>query len=173
MEQVFSTEQVPSFYQGYVARVNHYELIQALEVSSEETARLLSQIPESLGTYSYASGKWTIKELLQHMMDAERVFAFRALTFARNDKTHLPPFDENAYVPESNAQALTITELAGSMERLRESTLDLFRSFTPEMLKRRGVANKNEISVEGIGYIIAGHELHHTTILVERYLNKW
>lgn len=173
MKQVFSPEQVPSFYQGYVARVSHHELITALESSSEETGRLLSQIPESLGTFTYASGKWTIKELLQHMIDAERVFAFRALTFARNDNTHLPPFDENAYVPESNAHALSITELAGSMERLRATTLDLFRSFTPEMLKRRGVANKNEMSVEGIGYIIAGHELHHTAILDERYLNKW
>jgi hypothetical protein len=173
MEQIFSPEQVPPFYQGYVARVQGYELLEALEFSSEETARLLSQIPESLGTFAYAPAKWTVKELLQHMMDAERVFAFRALTFARNDKTHLPPFDENAYVPESNAHAVSITEMAGSMERLRATTLDLFRSFTPEMLKRKGVANNNEMSVEGIGYIIAGHELHHLAILTERYLKKW
>lgn len=173
MKQIFSPEQVPSFYQGYVARVQEYDLIEALEVSFRETDTLLSQIPESLGTFAYAPGKWTVKELLQHMMDAERVFAFRALTFARNDKTHLPPFDENAYVPESNAHATSITEMAGSMERLRATTLDLFRSFTPEMLKRRGVANKNEMTVEGIGYIIAGHELHHVAILTERYVKKW
>lgn len=173
MKQIFSPDQVPSFYQGYVARVQQYELIEALEVSFRETDALLSQIPESLGLYAYAPGKWTVKELLQHMMDAERVFAFRALTFARNDKTHLPPFDENAYVPESNAHAFSITEMAGSMERLRATTLDLFRSFTPEMLKRRGVANKNEMSVEAIGYIISGHELHHVAILNERYVKKW
>lgn len=173
MEQVFSPDRVPAFYQGYVARVSHYELLEALEVSSDETARLLSQIPETLGTFAYAPGKWTLKEVLQHMMDAERVFAFRALTFARNDKTHLPPFDENAYVPESNAHAVSLTEMSGALERLRMSTLDLFRSLTPEMLKRRGVANNTEVSVEGIGYIIAGHESHHRSILIERYLKKW
>ena len=172
MNQVFSTDQIPPFYRPYVARVQDYPLIEALERTSGETIQMLKGVPDSLGTFAYAPGKWTIKELLQHMMDAERVFAFRAMTFARNDKTNLPAFDENAYVPESNAHARSVAELIASMDRLRATTLDLFRSFTPEMLKRRGVANNVELSVESIGYIIAGHESHHKAIIIERYLKN-
>jgi hypothetical protein len=104
------------------------------------------------------------------MIDAERIFAYRALRFARNDKTDLPGFEEKDYAPEANAHGRSIQHLADEAERVRLSTIDLFKSFTPEMLMREGTANKNKISVFNIGYIIPGHETHHRKILTERYL---
>ena len=133
---------------------------------------LVRSIPEEKGEYRYASGKWTIKELICHMMDAERIFAYRALRFARNDNTPLEGFEENDYAPEANAQGRTIQQLADEMECLRKSTIDLFMSFTPLMLSRKGTANKTEISVLNLGYIIPGHETHHRLVIQERYLLK-
>jgi hypothetical protein len=164
--------EIPEFYQRYVEHVKDYPLLEALQVSSRRLQQIVSSISEELGAYAYAPGKWTIKELLTHMMDAERVFAYRALCFSRNDQTPLPGFDENAYVPQSNAHARSISEIARSMEVLRLSTIDLFVPCTPDMLKRFGSANASKISVEAIGYVIAGHEMHHCNILEERYLTR-
>jgi uncharacterized damage-inducible protein DinB len=163
-------DMVPSFYQGYVKKVQRLELFEALEKTASRMQEMLSQIPESKGEYAYAPGKWTVKELLCHMQDAERIFAYRALTFSRNDKTELPGFDENAYTPEANAHARTIEQIRGEMARLRATSIDLFKSFSPEMLRRSGRANKNEMNVLVLGYVIAGHEAHHQDILNERYL---
>lgn len=163
-------ETVSKFYQGYVQNVMDQDMFDALRESSTTTLRLVRSIPESKGEHRYADGKWSIKELLAHMIDVERIMAYRALRFARNDKTDLPGFEENDYAPEANAHARTITELADEMERLRSTTVDLFRSFTPEMLLREGTANKNRLSVLILGYVIPGHETHHRKILVDRYL---
>ena len=122
------------------------------------------------GGFAYAPGKWNIKELLCHTLDAERVFSYRALCFSRNDRTELPAFDENAYVPESNANALSLPEILAYTVNLRKTTIDLFSTFTPEMLARTGVANKTQLSVIGLGYITAGHQLHHMNVLSQRYL---
>lgn len=132
---------------------------------------LLLTIPEEKGTYRYAEGKWTIKEVLNHMMDAERVFAYRALRFSRNDQTPLQSFDENEYAIHANAHGRSIYRLAREIQWLRETTVDLYASFTPEMLQRVGTASNQRISVFNLGYIIAGHDLHHRKILMERYLN--
>lgn len=110
-----------------------------------------------------------MKEVLCHIQDAERIFAYRALRFARNDKTELPGFDEVQYTPESNAHARTLKQLIDELHRLRVTTFDLFNSFTPEMLSRSGKANNNLVSVLNLGYIIAGHELHHLEVLKSRY----
>lgn len=133
---------------------------------------LLRTVPEDKGEYRYEHGKWSIKELICHMMDAERIFAYRALRFARNDSTELPGFEENDYAPEANAHSRTLKQLMNEAEALRKTTLDLFSSFTPEMLQRKGSANKSVVSVINIGYIIAGHETHHRNILNERYLKS-
>lgn len=143
---------------------------EALSHASTITLELIRSIPEEKGTYRYGEGKWTIKELLAHMQDSERIQAYRALRFARNDKTELPGFEENDYAPEANAHGRTIKQLADELERVRLTTIDLFNSFTDDMLKREGLANKSKLSVLNLGYIIAGHELHHRRILVERYL---
>lgn len=131
---------------------------------------MLSAVPEDMGEYRYEKGKWSIKELVCHMMDAERIFAYRALRFARNDSTELSSFEENDYAPEANAHSRSLKQLLREAETLRKTTLDLFSSFTPEMLQRKGTVNKNVVSVINIGYIIAGHETHHRNVLNERYL---
>lgn len=146
------------------------DMFDALRDSSTITLQLVRSIPESKGEYRYGPDKWTIKELLAHMIDTERIMAYRALRFARNDKTDLPGFEEKDYAPEANAHGRTIAELANEMERLRATTIDMFKSFTPEMLKREGTANKNRLSVLVLGYVIPGHETHHRKILIERYL---
>lgn len=161
---------VPPFYQGYVNHVKDFDVIDALENSSSYTLAIVRNIPEAQGEYRYADGKWSIKELLCHMGDAERVFAYRALRFARHDKTALEGFDENAYAPQANAHSRSIASIANELERLRSTTVDFFKSLTPEMLQRTGIANKAEISVLHYGYIIAGHESHHRTVLLDRYL---
>lgn len=160
---------VPPFYQGYVQLVKDNDLFYNLEQSAKITQQLLAKIPETKGTYSYAPGKWTIKELLCHMIDTERIFAYRALRFARNDKTPLHGFEENDYAPEANAHNRTVASIAAEMERLRQTTIDLYRSFTPEMLHRTGTANNTAMSVLNLGFVISGHETHHRNVLGERY----
>lgn len=163
---------VPPFYKGYVDHVKDYDMLHILVLSNKQTLELVRSIPGEKGEYRYAQEKWSIKELLCHMMDAERIFAYRALRFARNDKTPLAGFEEKDYAPEANAQHRTVLQLADEMERLRLSTIDLFMSFSPEMLSRKGSANNTEISVLNLGYIIPGHESHHRKVLKERYLAR-
>lgn len=165
-------QSVPTFYKRYVEHVKEMDVIEALKFSSAETLQLIRSIPESQGEYRYAEGKWSIKEVLNHMLDVERIMSYRALRFARNDKTDLPGFEENDYAPEANAHSRTIIQLADEIKRLRATTLDLFISFTADMLTREGTANKNKLSVLTIGYVISGHESHHRQIMRERYLTK-
>lgn len=160
---------LPAFYKSYVDRVAHVPVLEALRFSDEALTAALKPIPEERGTFRYATGKWSIKEVLCHLQDAERIFAYRALRFARNDSTELPGFDEVRYVPESNAHARSLRQLTKELQRLRITTLDLFASFTPDMLSRTGIANHNRVSVLNLGYIIAGHALHHLSVLKDRY----
>lgn len=162
---------LPKFYTHYVNQVKDLDMLEALEQSGKQMISLINSIPEDMGEYRYEKGKWSIKELICHMMDAERIFAYRALRFARNDSTDLPGFEENDYAPQANAHARTLKQLVAEVENLRKSTLDLFTSFTPDMLQRKGSANKSIVSVVNIGYIISGHETHHRNVLNERYLN--
>jgi uncharacterized damage-inducible protein DinB len=163
-------ESVPSFYRGYVNHVMDRNFLDAMHWSSEEMKAVIWTLPESKGDYSYAPGKWTIREMLGHIIDAERIFAYRALRFARNDKTQLSGFDENAYVPESNASTRKLKDLMDELGRIRQTSIDLYKSFTPAMLERTGSANNTEMSVLALAYIIPGHETHHRTILKTRYL---
>lgn len=163
---------MPSYYKRYTDRVTQLDLHQALATSMKETVDLIRTIPEKKGSFRYEAGKWSIKEVICHLMDVERIFAYRALRFARNDKAELPGFEENDYAPEANADSRTIVQLANELERLHTTTCDLFSSFTTEMLNRKGSANRTELSVENIGYIIAGHTLHHREVLAERYLKQ-
>ena len=161
---------LPEFHKRYVQHVKDYDVLEAMKISSKETLGLVRSISEEKGEHRYAAGKWSIKELLCHMMDTERILAYRALRFARNDKTNLPGFEENDYAPQANAKNRNIKQIADEMERLRQTTIDLFVNFTPEMLERKGLANNLELSVLNLGYIIPGHESHHRAILKERYL---
>jgi uncharacterized damage-inducible protein DinB len=169
---LINLETVPHFYKNYVKQIEESDLLQALRISGHRTLELVHSIKEEKQDYRYADGKWTIRELLCHMIDAERIFAYRALRFARNDKTALSGWDENSYAPHANAKGRTMKQIADEMRHLRLSTLDLFEGFTEEMLSRKGVANNNEMSVMVLGFVIAGHETHHHKILTERYLAK-
>jgi uncharacterized damage-inducible protein DinB len=163
---------LPDFYKNYVNHVQNMDVLEALQASSVQTISLLQKIDEKMGEYRYAPGKWSVKELICHMMDAERIFAYRALRFSRNDATPLHSFEENDYAPQANAHGRTLQQLVTEIKHLRTTSIDLFASFTPEMLQRKGIASNKPISVINLGYIIAGHETHHRIVLTERYLTK-
>jgi len=163
---------VPPFYMTYVKLVKDSDLLEAMKESSTATLKLVRSIPEPKGEYRYQPEKWSIKELLCHMIDAERIFAYRALRFARNDKTPLSGFEEKDYAPQANAHNRSMDSIVKEMEHVRLTSLDLYTSFSSEMLLRTGTANNTEISVLNLGYIISGHETHHRNVLLERYLNK-
>lgn len=162
-------EYLPTFYQAYVDLVPEEQVIQAIINNADKINSFIEQIPEQSGNFRYAEYKWTVKQVIAHMIDTERIFAYRALRFSRNDKTPLPGFDEKEYVPESNASNRTIKQLGDEFANARTSTIDLFISFAPEMFDRYGDANGHTIGVDSIGFVIAGHALHHHNILKERY----
>lgn len=168
---LLNLESVPHFYKNYVKQIEETDLIQALRISGHRMLELVHFIKEEKADFRYAEGKWSIRELLCHIIDAERIFAYRALTFARGDKTNLPGFDENTYAPEANAAGRSLKKIADEMAHLRVSTIDMFDGFAPEMLARKGMANNNELSVVSLAFIIAGHETHHRKVLMERYLS--
>lgn len=161
---------VPDFYKNYVENVKDFDLVEGLQISNERALAFVRSLPEQKGEYRYQPGKWSIKEVLCHMMDAERIFSYRALRFARNDKTSLQGFDENDYAPLANAHARTLEELSDEMLRLRLTTIDLFKSFTPEMLLRTGEANGARFVVNNLAFITSGHESHHMKVLRDRYV---
>jgi len=164
-----SSEYAP-FYQGYVARVPDGDIVGILERQLHSTMALLGGLTEAQGEHRYAPGKWSIKEVVGHVADAERIFCYRALRFARGDATPLAPFDENLYVPEAGCGARTLRGLAEEFRAVRLATLALVRSLTDATAVRTGTASGKTISVRALVYISAGHELHHLAIVTERYL---
>lgn len=167
----FKIEQVPAFYQGYIRQVADKELLSALKESGQRLLELCSNLDETQALYRYEDGKWSIKDLIQHLIDAERVFAYRAMRFARNDDTELSGFDQDDYVKEVFADKFLLPDLLTQFKNIRQSTLDLFSTFSETDLERKGKSNGAEMSVEMIGYIISGHTIHHLTIIQERYLS--
>lgn len=165
-------DNLPGLFKNYLDAVEYDALIPGLINSGNETLELFKSVPEVSGDYRYAEGKWSIKEVINHIMDAERVFSYRALTFSRGDKTTLPGFDENAWAPSANAGSRPLYKLSAEYANLRASTVDLFGSFSEDMLKRSGTASGTEINVLTLGYLIIGHETHHRKILEERYFSK-
>jgi len=166
---MIAIEQIPPFYQGYVKALGSGELVPLLLKTGDDFLELGKSLTEAQGNYRYEEGKWSIKELTQHIIDSERIFAYRALTFARNDQTELPGFEQNDYVPESFAEQRSIHSLMTEFTNVRAATVDLFASFSDEVRKRSGVSNGVEMSVEALGYIISGHLKHHINIIHERY----
>jgi len=168
--QLQSTEFAP-FYATYISQVSSaFTLVEELEISLHRFIKFVQEIPMDKFDYRYAEGKWTIKDIIQHLIDAERIFAYRALRFARNDKTDLPGFEENDYVDTANANDRTIMSLLTELSAVRHSNLLLFKTFTEEQLLRQGTANNNPISVRALGFVIIGHQNHHQRVFEERYL---
>jgi len=159
-----------SFYGRYVSLVPGSDLTQTLDAQLAQTLPILRGISEEKSLHRYAPGKWSIKEMLGHLIDAERIFTYRALRFARRDATPLPGFDQDPYVAAANFDAQPWNDLITEFEHVRRSTTLFFRALTPEDLMRIGAASQNAVTVRALGYIIAGHELHHMGILRDRYL---
>ncbi len=164
-----NTEYAP-YYLPYIKALGHVDLWEELESSMVVFEEFMTQIPVEKQEFRYAEGKWTVKDIVQHLIDAERIFAYRSLRFARKDETPLPVFDENAYVNATNANKRTLTDLLDEYKAVRLSTLHLFKSFTDEELMQTGIALNNSFTVRAIGFIALGHQKHHQRIIAERYL---
>lgn len=164
------TNEFSSFYAAYIAAVNVENLIEGLENGLSKLDSFFSKIPFEKLEYSYAEDKWTPKDILLHLIDAERIFAYRALRIGRGDVTPLPGFEENDYVPNAMANSRSLESLITEYSAVRNSTILLFKSFTEEQLRYMGTASNNSISVRAIGFIVSGHQNHHLKIIEERYL---
>ena len=159
-----------AFYGGYIARVPaDAEIVPLLAQQGSDTLARLEAVPESRGDFRYAPGKWSVKELVLHLADTERIMAYRALRIGRGDVTPLPGFDENLYAPASGAGGRTVADLARELADVRQGSLALFRHLPPEAWDRRGTASGFGVSVRALAWIIAGHERHHLAVLAERY----
>jgi len=158
------------FYKTYINRADTSKsVVENLQSSFDEALTFFKRIPSEKHLYSYAEGKWTLKELLEHIIDAERIFTTRALRFARKDKTDLPGFEENIYVANANSNKRDFNELVEEFSAVRKSTLLMFANFSEDVLLHIGTIDGNEITVRAIGYVNSGHLLHHINIIKERY----
>jgi hypothetical protein len=157
------------YYDRYISLIPGNDIVATLATQLPKTVALLSSRGEADGEFRYAPGKWTVKEAVGHVIDTERIMSYRALRFARNDQTPLAGFEQDDYVRDGPFADLSVADLAEEFKTVRGATLSFFRGLRPTDWTRRGIANKNEISVRALAYIIAGHELHHRRILEERY----
>jgi uncharacterized damage-inducible protein DinB len=158
------------YYSQYIKHSGNANLLDVLKESAQALNSLFETISDEKMNYKYAEDKWTIKDMLLHIIDAERVFAYRALRFARADKTNLPGFEHDDYVVVANANGRSKASLLNEYNAQRESTIQLFSNFKDEMLMQIGVASGNPMSVRALGFVTAGHETHHCNIIKERYL---
>lgn len=156
-------------FKSYVDQIKTDDILNVLEVQLNTASKLFSDIPEEKGNYAYAKGKWSIKEVLGHVIDSERVFAYRALCIARGEKQSLPGFEQDDYVEEADFNKRTLSNLIEEFSLVRKSNLVLFKTFLEKDLNKRGVASENEVTVRAILFIIAGHGMHHINILKDKY----
>lgn len=159
------------YFGRYISLAPEGDILATLETQGRIHAAELRRLTEAQGGYRYAEGKWSIKEVVGHIADAERVFADRALRIARGDRTSLPGFDENSYVANAAFDRCALEDLIQDWENVRRSTLSLFRLMDDAAVVRMGTANGADVSVRAVAYIVAGHELHHMKVLQERYLD--
>ncbi|MGH7483670.1 MAG: DinB family protein [Longimicrobiales bacterium] len=157
------------FYGGYVARVPTGDIVALLESQLVELGLVLGDLPAEMHSHAYAPGKWTVREVVGHMTDAERVFAYRALRFARGDETPVPGFDENAYVPAGRFEERPLASLLVELGAVRRATIALLQDLPEAAWTRRGVANGQPITVRALANVAYGHVAHHLALLDERY----
>ena len=160
----------PSYFENYISQVKEDDLEAAFKNQQDTVANYFDAIPEEKTNTGYAPGKWSLKELLQHIIDAERIFNFRALSFARKETASLPGFEENDYAVNSNANARSWKSLCDELKAVRRSTEILYESFSEEVLNNSGMANNKPTTVLAMGFINVGHLTHHKRIIEERYL---
>ena len=158
------------YYERYVSLVPEGDVVEAMSRQLEEVTALLGGIAEERAGHSYAPGKWTIKQLVGHVIDGERVFAYRALAIARGDRASLPGMEQDEYMEHARFDERTLESLCEEFEHVRRANVLMMRGFDTGAWARRGVASDNEVTVLALAHIIAGHELHHMNVLRARYL---
>ena len=163
----------PDYFESYFKNLDESENpIDKMQSQKIELLNLLSTINESEANYRYAEGKWSIKEVLGHLIDSERVFCYRAVAIARGEKQSLPGFEQDDYVNGGNFNSREFSDILEEYQKVREATIPLFKSFDEKVYDRRGVANENPLTVRAVLFLIPGHEKHHLNILKERYFKK-
>jgi hypothetical protein len=162
----------PEYYDRYIILVEDENIVRVMENQLQTSEKLFSSITEEQGNFAYADCKWTVKEVIGHLIDTERIMAYRALAIARGEKQSLPGFEQDEYIANCNFAERKLEDLINEYKTLRASNIALFNSFNEKELNRTGKANENKISVLSLAFIIAGHETHHTNILKERYLKR-
>ena len=165
-----SKKDYAEYYHNYVQQIDTDDIIGVLENQLNKTLELFKNIPEEKGNHSYSEGKWTVKEVLGHLVDTERILAYRALSFARNERQELPGFEQDDYVAEGFFNDRTINNLLEEFTALRKANIVMFKNFSDDILMRRGNANNSEFTVNAFQYIIPGHVEHHLKILKEKYI---
>lgn len=168
---LYNDNEYAPFYANYITKsLFHTDLVGGLKKQKEEMVSFFQSIPFEKQEFQYETGKWTPKDILLHLIDAERIFAYRALRIARNDQTALHGFDENEYVPYAKANSRDMQNLIDEFLAVRNATISLFANFNEEQMIRVGNASGSTVSVRAIASIILGHELHHVAVIKERYL---
>ncbi len=157
------------FYQTYIDKLDNVELVEALYGGLTFFIDHIKKIPTSKWNYAYETEKWSVAQVLLHVIDTERVFQYRALCFSRGDKSHFPGFDQDIYVSDSNAEKRSKESILNDFIAVRNSSINLFRSFDEQVLQKWGVASNSRMSVAAAGFIISGHLKHHVNVLDERY----
>lgn len=158
------------YYKNYIEKSTDSNIVKGLENNLEVMIAFYSRIPLEKHDYAYAEGKWTVKDILIHIIDTERIFAYRALRFARKDKTPLVGFEQDDYVVNVNTKNRTLENILEEFKTVRQASIALFKTFDNDTLKQIGEASDSPFSVRALGYIITGHENHHNQIINERYL---
>ena len=161
----------PTSHASYVQEAPEGDILEVLRKQSEEIQDLMGSLPLSMGGHRYAPGKWSLRELLGHLNDAEKCFEHRAYRFSRGDDSPLPGFDEDAYVAAGRSELRSLADLTAEFTHLRAATLATFTHLAPEGWDRRGIANGKEVTVRALAFVIAGHAAHHLRVLRERYLS--
>jgi hypothetical protein len=163
-------DEYPSFFETYISQVPEEDILEVLARQGADVAAVFDQVPAGAGHYRYAEGKWSLVQLLNHIVDTERIMAYRALCFARGEQQSLPSFDENIYAAGADVSARTIADLLEELRLVRASNLHLFRHLTDADWQKQGLANNWPITVRSLAWVIAGHLRHHLKIVRERYL---
>lgn len=163
------TDKIFPYLKQYVDLVPQDDLIEGLHKTHTASQKILNAVSEERGNFRYAEGKWSVKEIISHLIDTERIFCYRALSIARGEQINLPGYDHNAYTANSLADNRTMKDLIAEFASLRLSTIQLFMSFSDEVLARTGTTNNYEVDVNTLGFMIAGHEIHHIKVLMEKY----
>ncbi|WP_147532819.1 DinB family protein [Bacillus marasmi] len=168
--KIDSTEYGP-YFATYVKRVPEGEIIEILSSQLKETLKLIQGLNEDQAMYRYQVGKWSVKEVIGHMTDTERIMAYRLMSIARGETASLPGFDEQSYVEHANFDQITLNELGENFKTVRESTIQLLKTLPESAWHNSGSANGTQVTVRALAYIIAGHEIHHRSIINERYIS--